>query len=222
VVVHRLRGRPSNRKLAERTRSRVLRLIEREYRDFGPTLIAEYLQSGHGIGVGKETVRKWMIGAGLWKPKRARVAQVHSWRARRESRGELVQWDTSVHAWLEDRGPAVMYLVGMIYDATNTLHARFVEADTTEQNLRVLGVIWSATGGRRPSTPTKRACFSPPWRGAGRGTIQSPRPRRRLEERYASWESSGSRRILHKPKDAWNAVSEPCKTGWSKRCARPR
>jgi len=92
VVVHRLRGRSSNRKLPERTRSRVLRLIEREYRDFGPTLIAEYLESGHGIGVGKETVRKWMIGAGLWKPKRARVAKVHSWRARRESRGELVQW----------------------------------------------------------------------------------------------------------------------------------
>ena len=140
VVVHRLRGRPSNRKLAERMRSRVLRLIEREYRDFGPTLIAEYLQSEHGIGVGKETVRKWMIGAGLWKPKRARVAKVHSWRARRESRGELVQWDTSVHAWLEDRGPAVMYLVGMIDDATNTLHAQFVEADSTEQNL---GVLWS-------------------------------------------------------------------------------
>jgi transposase len=140
VVVHRLRGRPSNRKLSERTRSRVLGLIEREYRDFGPTLIAEYLESEHGIRVGKETVRKWMIGAGLWKPKRARMAKVHSWRARRESRGELVQWDTSVHAWLEDRGPARMYLVGMIDDATNTLHARFVEADSTEQNL---GVLWS-------------------------------------------------------------------------------
>ena len=140
VVVHRLRGRPSNRKLAERTRSRVLRFIEREYRDFGPTLIAEYLQSEHGVRVGKETVRKWMIGAGLWKAKRSRVGKVHSWRARRESRGELVQWDTSVHAWLEDRGPAQMYLVGMIDDATNTLHARFVETDSTEQNLRVL---WS-------------------------------------------------------------------------------
>ena len=41
VVVHRLRGRPSNRKLPARTRSRVLRLIERESRDFGPPLIAE-------------------------------------------------------------------------------------------------------------------------------------------------------------------------------------
>ena len=85
VVVHRLRGRPSNRKLPERTRSRVLRLIQRDYSDFGPTLIAEYVESEHGTRVGKETLRKWMIGAGLWKAKRARVAKVHSWRARRES-----------------------------------------------------------------------------------------------------------------------------------------
>jgi transposase len=175
VVVHRLRGRPSNRKLSERTRSRVLRLIKREYRDFGPTLIAEYLKSEHGIGVGKETVRKWMIGAGMWKPKRARLAQVHSWRARRESRGELLQWDTSVHAWLEDRGPARMYLVGMIDDASNTLHARFVEADSTEQNLRVL---WSYLEryGRPQAVYTDKAGMFQPTLARGWKT-DDPEPR---------------------------------------------
>ena len=138
VVVHGLRGGRSNRRLPERLRRRAMRLVRRECSDFGPTLIAEYLAQEHGLAVGKETVRKWMIGEGLWKPKRARVGQVHTWRARRESPGELVQWDTSVHAWLEDRGPAKMYLVAFIDDATNTLFARFVEADTTEQNMRVL------------------------------------------------------------------------------------
>jgi transposase len=161
VVVHRLRGRVSNRKLPDRTRSRVLRLIEREYRDFGPTLIAEYLAGEHGIGVGKETVRKWMIGAGMWKPKRARVAKVHGWRARRESRGELVQWDTSVHAWLEERGPARMYLVGMIDDATNTLHARFVEADSSEQNLRVLWSYLERYGRPQAVYTDKAGMFQP-------------------------------------------------------------
>jgi transposase len=161
VVVHRLRGRPSNRKLPERTRSRVLRWIQREYSDFGPTLIAEYLQSEHGLEVGKETVRKWMVGAGLWKTKRARVGKVHSWRARRESRGELVQWDTSVHAWLEDRGPALMYLVGMIDDATNTLHARFVESDTTDQNLRVLWSYLERYGRPQAVYTDKAGMFQP-------------------------------------------------------------
>ena len=161
VVVHRLRGRPSNRKVPERMRSRVLRLIEREYRDFGPTLIAEYLESEHGLRVGKETVRKWMIGAGVWKPKRARVGQVHSWRARRESRGELVQWDTSVHAWLEERGPARMYLVGMIDDATNRLHARFVQTDDTEQNLRVLWSYLERYGRPQAVYTDKAGMFQP-------------------------------------------------------------
>lgn len=161
VVVHRLQGRSSNRKLPERQRSRVLRLVEREYRDFGPTLIAEYVESEHGIRVGKETVRKWMIGAGLWKPKRARVAKVHSWRAPRETRGELLQWDTSVHAWLEDRGPAQMYLVGMIDDATNTLHARFVEADSTEQNLRVLWSYLEQYGRPQAVYTDKAGMFQP-------------------------------------------------------------
>jgi transposase len=138
VVIHGLRGGRSNRRLPERLRKRVLRLVRREYGDFGPTLISEYLAQEHGLAVGKETVRKWMIGEGLWRAKRARVGQVHTWRARRECRGELVQWDTSVHAWLEDRGPATMYLVALIDDATNMLYARFVEADTAEHNMRVL------------------------------------------------------------------------------------
>ena len=59
------------------------------------------------------------------------------WRRRRSCRGELVQWDTSVHDWLEGRGPR-LYLVAMIDDATSQASARFVEQDNTEENLRVL------------------------------------------------------------------------------------
>ncbi|HLG99137.1 MAG TPA: hypothetical protein VKX49_22695 [Bryobacteraceae bacterium] len=64
---------------------------------------------------------------------------MHPLRAR-GSCGELVQWDTSVYAWLENPGAEKMYLVAMIDDATNRLHARFVDADTAEQHMRVL---WS-------------------------------------------------------------------------------
>src|SRR6266480_6329699 len=80
VVIHGLRGVRSNRQLPDRLRRRVMRLVRREYGDFGPTLIAEYLAQEHGLAVGKETVRKWMVREGLWKPKRARVARVHMWR----------------------------------------------------------------------------------------------------------------------------------------------
>jgi Homeodomain-like domain-containing protein len=160
VVVHGLRGRRSNRRLSESVKRRAVKRIEKQYRDFGPTLAAEYLGQ-HGLKVGKETVRKWMIEAGVWKAKRARVSKVHVWRARRDSCGELLQWDTSVHAWLEDRGPERMYLVAMIDDATNRLHAQFVEADTAEQNMRVLWRYLERHGRPQAVYTDKAGMFQP-------------------------------------------------------------
>src|SRR5437899_11326149 len=79
-----------------------------------------------------------MIEAKLWRVKRAKISEVHVWRPRRSCPGELVQWDTSEHDWLEGRGPK-LYLVAMIDDATSQAYARFVRQDSTEENLRVLG-----------------------------------------------------------------------------------
>jgi transposase len=191
VVIHGLRGGRSNRQLPGRLRKRVLGLVRREYRDFGPTLIAEYLAQVHGLSVGKETVRKWMIGEELWKPKRARVGRVHTWRARRESPGELVQWDTSVHAWLENRGPAKMYLVAMIDDATNTLYARFVEADTTEQNMRVLWGYLERYGRPQAVYTDKAGMFQPTlargWKTEDPGEKAETQIGRALRELGIEW-----------------------------------
>lgn len=191
VVVHGLRGGRSNRRLPERLRKRVLGLVRREYSDFGPTLIAEYMEQEHGLEVGKETVRKWMIGEGLWKPKRARVGPVHTWRARRECRGELLQWDTSVHAWLEDRGPAKMYLVALIDDATNTLYARFVEADTSEQNMRVLWGYLERYGRPQAVYTDKAGMFQPTlppgWKTEDPGEKTETQIGRALRELGMEW-----------------------------------
>jgi hypothetical protein len=107
------------------------------YRGFGPTLAAEYLHKQHAITVSKETLRQWMVRAGLWKAGRKRVGEVHQWRPRRSRCGELVQWDTSTHDWLEDRGERI-YLISMIDDATSQLFARFVRHDTSEENRLLL------------------------------------------------------------------------------------
>jgi transposase len=147
AVVHGLKGRPSNRKIAGETEQKATDLIRRHYRDYGPTQAAEVLASEHEIMVGHETVRKWMSAAKLWRPKRAKVTRVHGWRPRRERRGELVQWvaeqapfrawDTSEHDWLEGRGPK-LYLIAMIDDATSELTARFALSDSTAENMRLL------------------------------------------------------------------------------------
>ena len=136
-VVHRLRGRPSNRRLPGALCARVVKAVRGSYVDFGPTLAAEYLAEREGIRISKEALRKLLIEAGVWKAHPRKVSAVHVWRPRRSCRGELVQWDTSVHDWLEGRGPE-LYLIAMIDDASNRLHARFVRHDSTEENLRVL------------------------------------------------------------------------------------
>ncbi len=139
AVVHGLRGRPSNRKLPAETQRQALAILKQpEWHDFGPTFAAEQLAKRHQIQVGKETLRKWMIEAGMWQSKPQRLLEVHAWRPRRSGFGELVQWDTSEHDWLEGRGP-VRYLVRMIDDATSWSWGRFVESDATPQNM---GVLW--------------------------------------------------------------------------------
>src|SRR5689334_23840549 len=78
-----------------------------------------------------------MISGRLWRRKKARVKQPHPWRPRRSRFGELVQWDTSEHDWLEGRGEK-LYLIAMIDDATSELTAGFVRHDCTEENLKQL------------------------------------------------------------------------------------
>jgi hypothetical protein len=138
AVIHAARGRRSNRKIADEKREKAIRILNQEvYRGFGPTLAAEYLARESSLRVGRETLRGWMSEAKLWHAKTRRVEKVHTWRARRSRCGELVQWDTSEHDWLEGRGPK-LYLISMIDDATSRLLARFVEHDSTAENMRML------------------------------------------------------------------------------------
>jgi transposase len=140
AVIHALRGRPSNRRLSEQARQKILQILSQDdYRDFGPTAASEELASAHKIGIGREALRQLLIQAGRWRAKKQKVEKVHQWRQRRSCRGELVQWDTSEHDWLEGRGEK-LYLIAMIDDATSELTARFARHDTTEENMRLL---WS-------------------------------------------------------------------------------
>jgi transposase len=140
AVVHGLRGRPSNRRIDEALEKSAVKILAADvYQGFGPTLAAEYLGKKHQIEASKETVRKWMMASKLWRAKKEKIKQVHVWRPRRNRFGELVQWDTSEHDWLEGRGEE-LYLIAMIDDATSRLLARFVRHDTTAENMRLL---WS-------------------------------------------------------------------------------
>ena len=130
-LISRKRGKPSNRRMPDAVREHAVGLVRERYADFGPTLAAEKLAELHDLRISRESLRKWMIGAGLWVDRRERKKRLHQPRYRRDCVGELVQIDGSEHRWFEDRGPMCTLLV-YIDDATSRLmHLQFVETEST-------------------------------------------------------------------------------------------
>lgn len=132
-LTHGSAGRPSNRTMDAKERERVLALIREKYSGgvderFGPTLAAEHLASEDGVAVDHETLRRWMLAAGLWS--RARKRSPHRRRRERKAHfGELVQLDGSFHGWFEDRGPQSCLLT-LVDDATGRSLGRFGAQET--------------------------------------------------------------------------------------------
>jgi hypothetical protein len=128
-VVHRSRGRFSNRAFPGKNKERVIELYREKYEGFGPTLAVEKLWERERIELSKETLRGWLIESGDWKKSRKRRGH-RQWRERKEHCGEMVQMDGSHHDWLEGRGPACV-LMGYIDDATGRGFGRFYEYEGT-------------------------------------------------------------------------------------------
>jgi hypothetical protein len=128
-LVHRRRGKPSNRRIAEPAKAKMLRLYEMHYGDFGPTLAAEKLAERHGLSVSDETLRGWLQAKGVTHFQR-RKRPHRAWRARKAHVGELVQLDGSHHDWFEGRGPRCV-LMAYIDDASSRVFARFYDYEGT-------------------------------------------------------------------------------------------
>jgi hypothetical protein len=90
----------------------------------------EKLVERHGLRLGVETLRQWMMADGLWIDRRHKLPSPHQPRRRRECLGELVQIDGSEHAWFEDRGE-MCTLLAFVDDATSRLMLlRFVASES--------------------------------------------------------------------------------------------
>ena len=132
-LTHRSAGGPSNHARPAAERARVLALVRKKYGGavdlrFGPTLAAEHLASEDGVTVHHDTLRRWMLAAGLWS--RARKRSPHRQRrARKAHFGELVQLDGSFHLWYEARAPRGC-LMNLVDDATGRTLARLGAEET--------------------------------------------------------------------------------------------
>src|SRR5438552_4198605 len=135
-LVSRRRGRPSPRRLPAATQERALALIRERYADFGPTFAHQKLTEEHALVLSVETLRGWMIAAGLWISRLQRARRSYPPRPRRACLGELVQLDGSEHAWFEDRGPVCTLLV-YVDDATSRpMELSFAAVESTLHHFR--------------------------------------------------------------------------------------
>src|SRR5262245_28889554 len=97
-ILHRRRGKPSNRRIADQTKQKALALFAKHYADYGPSLASEKLPQRHQMGVHPETLRLWLRQARL--PYKQRRARPHRhWRQRRSCFGQMVQMDRTTTGW---------------------------------------------------------------------------------------------------------------------------
>lgn len=128
-IIHRSRGRPSNRTTPDKIRNKVLTLFKDKYPDFGPTLASEKLFERDKIKVNDETLRLWLIEDDIPYRKRKKRPHRH-WRERKQCYGQMVQMDGSEHDWFEGRGPECVFM-GYIDDATGRPFGRFYAYEGT-------------------------------------------------------------------------------------------
>lgn len=123
-LVHGSRGKPGNRSMPAKERQKIIALLHRHYHDFGPLLASEKLEERHQIKRDRSTISSIMVAEGLWQLHTKKKELHRSWRERKTSKGELVQYDGSYEHWFEERGEKCC-LLASIDDADGEVKARF-------------------------------------------------------------------------------------------------
>jgi len=128
-MLHKSRGRDSNRALPVTLKDKALKLCREKYQGFGPTLASEKLFEINKIKLNDETLRLWLIEEHI--PYKQRKKRPHrQWRQRRDCSGAMVQVDGSHHDWFEGRGSVCVFM-GYIDDATGRPFGRFYPYEGT-------------------------------------------------------------------------------------------
>jgi len=128
-VIHKLRGKPSNRGYPKELKEKVITIYRKNYSDYGLTLYSEMLIKYHNISVDHETIRKWLRSEAITTSMRKKRPHRKK-RQRRSSFGELLQFDGSFHDWFEGRG-AECCLLNCVDDATGRVYLRFALSENT-------------------------------------------------------------------------------------------
>ena len=107
----------------------VVRLARTRYAGVNHTHLAELLAERESIHIGRTTLRRVLLDAGLSSPRQRRPPKHRVRRQRMPQEGMLIQMDGSYHPWLADQTPAFTLLIA-VDDATGkVMDARFCEQE---------------------------------------------------------------------------------------------
>lgn len=131
--------------LTQDIRDKTTRLYNTKYQGFNITHVTEYLNTEEKIKISKESLRQILLSRGLHTRSKRHPKHLQ-WREPRAREGQMMQFDTTDHDWLEGRGPR-LYLIGGIDDATSACPgARFALSDSCSENMVVLKQIVETKG----------------------------------------------------------------------------
>ena len=156
-LAHGLRGRRPANAIPEATRSRAVYLASTIYEGANHTHLAELLSEREGIDMGRTTLRRILVSAGLSSPRRRRPPKHRVRRQRMPRAGMMIQLDGSHHRWLGEGGPQFALLFA-VDDATGSVvNALFCEQEDSLSYFRLLegliqrrGVPLALYTGRHP------------------------------------------------------------------------
>ena len=132
----------------------VVRLASTRYQGANHTHLSELLAEREGIDIGRTTLRRILLDAGLSSPRRRRPPKHRVRRQRMPRAGMLIQLDGSYHRWLADHSPPFTLLLA-VDDATGSVvNALFCNHEDSHNYFLLMQNLLRRCGIPSPSIPT--------------------------------------------------------------------
>ena len=129
ALAHGHRGRKPGNVTSEAVIADVVHLARTRYEGANHTHLSELLAEREGIDIGRTTLLRILVNAGLGSPRRRRPPKHRVRRQRMPQEGMLIQLDGSHHRWLGGDGPQFALLFA-VDDATGSVvSARFCDQE---------------------------------------------------------------------------------------------
>ena len=138
ALAHGNRGRRPANATPETMMAGALHLVRTRYAGVNHTHLSELLREREGIDIGRSTLRRILVSAGVSSPRRRRPPKHRVRRQRMAREGMLIQIDGSHHRWLGEDGPQFTLLLAVDDTMGAVASALFCPEETTRDYFQML------------------------------------------------------------------------------------